>query len=126
MTDLELIDKAAAIVKTIKTRDGLFGHVGSALLCDNDQVYLGICADVSSGTLCAARNAVGSMITRGGYKIKKLVSVWIDDEGEINVMVPCVDCRKFILEVSEENYSTEIILGAGKTMLLEELMPKYN
>lgn len=126
MTNNELIEKAADVVKILKTKQGLFGHVGSALICGNDEVFVGICADVNSGSLCAARNAIGSMITQGNYRIKKIVSVWVDANGETNVMVPCIDCRKFMLEVNNENFETEIILGPDKTILLEKLLPKYN
>ncbi len=126
MTNQELIDRAASVLETRRTKGGLFGHVGSALLSDNNEVYVGICADVDSNTFCAERNAIGSMITDGEHRIKKIVAVWKDKEGNVFVIAPCGDCRQFICEVNEENMDTEVILDENKTVFLRDLLPNYN
>lgn len=126
MTNQELIDRAASVLETRKTKGGLLGHVGSALITYDDQVYVGICADVGTGTLCAERNAIGSMITDGEHKIRKIVAVWKDSDGNVFVIVPCGDCRRFICEVSEKNLDTEVILGPTKTVPVRLLLPNCN
>jgi len=126
MTNEELIIKATSVVKTRKTKNGLFGDVGCALISGKNEVYVGISADVGSNTICAERNAIGSMITDGEYKIKKIVAVWKDADGSVFVIPPCGNCRQFIREVNEENLNTEIILDINKTVLLKELLPFYN
>jgi len=74
MTNEDLIKKAASVIKTRKTKNGLFGDVGCALISAKEKVYVGICADVGSNVFCAEQNAMGSMITDGEYKIKKITA----------------------------------------------------
>ncbi|MEM7019583.1 MAG: hypothetical protein AAF512_19885, partial [Pseudomonadota bacterium] len=77
LSNAELIVQAAAVVKTYKTQNGgLYGDVGCALISEDDKIYLGVCADVGSNVFCAEPNAIGSMMTEGGYHIKKIVAVW--------------------------------------------------
>ncbi|MFH1851755.1 MAG: cytidine deaminase [Candidatus Neomarinimicrobiota bacterium] len=123
MTNEELIKKAASVVKTRKTKNGLFGDVGCALISDNGKIYVGICADAGSNAICAEQNAIGAMITAGEYRIKKIVSVWKDSNNNIFVIAPCGNCRQFMLEVDAENAAAEIILDNEKTVLLKELLP---
>ncbi len=126
MTNSKLIERASSVINVRKTKNGLFGDVGCALVSHGNEVYVGICADVGSNTVCAERNAIGSMITNGEYKIKKIVAVWKDAEGRLFVIPPCGNCRQFIREVDEENLDTEIILDINKTVLLRELLPYYD
>ena len=126
MTNQELIDRPASVLDTRRTKGGLFGHVGSALLSDKNEIYVGICADVDSNSFCAERNAIGSMITDGEHRIKKIVAVWKDTDGKVFVIAPCGDCRQFICEVNEENLDAEVILDTSKTVFLRDLLPNYN
>ncbi len=126
MTDEELIKKAASIIKVRKTKNGLFGDVGCALVSNKDQIYTGISADSGSNVICAERNAIGSMITDGEYKIKRIVAVWKDEAGAIYVIPPCGNCRQFMREVDEDNLETEVILDKNKVVKLKELLPYYN
>ena len=126
MTNKELISKAASGVKTRKTKNGLFGDVGCALISEKNQIYLGICADSGSNVFCAEQNAIGSMITHGEYKIKKIAAVRKDEKKDIFVISSYGNCHQFMLEVNEENLDTEIILDKNKTILLKELIPYHN
>ncbi len=126
MTNEELIQKAASVIKVRKTKSGLFGDVGCALISDEDKVYVGICADAGSNTICAERNAIGSMITNGEYKIKKIVATWKDEAGSVYVIPPCGNCRQFICEVDEANLETEVVLAKDKVVKLKELLPYYD
>lgn len=126
MTNEELIKRAASVIKIRKTKNGLFGDVGCALISDNNKVYLGICADAGSNTICAEQNAIGSMITEGEYKIKKIVAVWKDEEGAVYVIPPCGNCRQFMREVNEDNLETDVVLDRTKTVKLKELLPYYD
>ncbi len=126
MTNEELIQKAVSVIKIKNTKSGLFGDVGCALISWEDKVYMGICADAGSNTLCAERNAIGSMITSGEYRIKKIVAVWKDDKGAVFVIPPCGNCRQFIREVNEENLETEVVLDRDKVVKLKDLLPYYD
>ena len=127
VTNLELIKKAASVIKEKKTKNGgLFADVGCALLSAKGKIYLGTCLDVGSNVFCAEKIAIGSMITKGEYKIKKLVAVWKDKKGKIFVIPPCGNCRQLIRETEESNLNTEIILDKNKTVKLKELLPYYD
>lgn len=126
MTNEELIKKAAAVVKPKKTENGLWADVGCALISENGKTYTGVCAASGSNTFCAERNAIGSMITDGEYKIKKIVAVWKDEAGATFVIPPCGNCRQFIRETEESNLETEVVLDKDKAVQLKELLPYYD
>jgi len=126
MTNEELIEKAASVVKTRKTKNGLFGDVGCAVLSDNNNVYVGICAAAGSNAICAEQFALGSMMATGEYKFKKIVAVWKDEKDNIFVIPPCGNCRQYMREINEDNLSSEIILDKGKVVSLKELLPYYD
>ena len=126
MTNKDLIKKAASVVKVRKTKNGLFGDVGSALVSDNGKVYVGICANVGSNTICAERTAIGPMMTDGEYKITKIVAVWKDENGIIYVIPPCGNCRQYIRDIEEGNLETEVVLDKDKMVKLKELLPYYD
>jgi len=126
MKNRELIEKAAAVVKPKKIKDGLWADVGCALLSANGKVYVGVCAAKGSNVFCAEKNAIGSMITDSEYKIKKIVAVWKDEKGITYVIPPCGNCRQFIRETDESNLETEVILDSDKTVKLKELLPYFD
>jgi len=81
MTNEKLIELAASITKSVTLGDNQAGQVGCALLSEKDNVYLGVCIDVSSSMgFCAEHNAIGSMVTAQEYRIKKIVAVWKNDQ----------------------------------------------
>lgn len=127
MTNEELIKKAASVIKSKKVGDFSIGDVGCALVTDKNNIYLGVCIDTGSGMgFCAEHNAIGSMITAGEYKIKKIVAVWKDDKGDVFILSPCGRCREFMRQINEENLETDVILDENKAVKLKELLPYYN
>ncbi|OGL71883.1 hypothetical protein A3D69_03100 [Candidatus Uhrbacteria bacterium RIFCSPHIGHO2_02_FULL_54_11] len=125
MTNKQLIQKATDVVKTKKVQGGLIGDVGCALLSAKGKLYFGVCVSTGSNVLCAEKNAIGSMLTAGEYKIKMIVAVWKDLKGDVYVIPPCGNCRQFIKEVDLTNLHTNVVLDADKTVKLKELLP-YN
>ncbi len=127
VTNKELIKKAASVVN--KKRDGDFssGDVGCALVTDKNKIYLGVCIDTSSGMgFCAEHNAIGSMITTGEYKIKKIVAVYKDKKGDIFILSPCGRCREFMRQINKENLQTDVVLDNDKVVKLKELLPFHD
>lgn len=123
MTNKELIDLAASVVKTRKVGDILCGDVGSALLSEGGKVYLGVCADFGGSGFCAEMNAMGSMMTAGEYRIARIVAVWKNEDGIVHVLSPCGNCRQMMLNMDKENLKAEVILDLDKVVTLEELLP---
>jgi cytidine deaminase len=121
ITNEELIKKARSVVKSRKIRHGfVVGDVGSALVTDKGNIYLGTCIDTISGMgFCAEQSAIAAMLTHGEHRIKQIVAV--NKEGI--PIPPCGRCREFIHQIHEKNLATEVILGRNKVIKLEKLLP---
>ena len=102
MNNKTLIDKAASVVRAKQVKAGMIGDVGSALLAENGKVYLGVCLDVGSNTVCAEQNAIGNMMVEGESKIVKIVAVWKDKQGKLFVIPPCGNCRQYIKDIDNQ------------------------
>jgi cytidine deaminase len=128
MTNEDLIQRAASVVRPRATTDGrLIGDVGATLLTDNGNHYSGVCIDTGSGTgFCAEHSAIAAMVTAGEYRIAKIVAVWRDErDGKLYVLPPCGRCREFIRQIDEGNLETEVVLAGAKTQKLKELLPYH-
>jgi cytidine deaminase len=126
ITNDELLKRAAAIIKPKKYKDYIVADVGCALVTDRGNVYVGVCVDTYSGMgFCAEYSAIAAMITAGEYKIEKLVAVWKNENGMIQILPPCGRCREFIRAIDEGNLETDILLQ-DKVMKLKELLPYHN
>ncbi len=129
MTNAELIKQAEKLIRPHTTKDGrLLGDVGAALVSDSGAVYLGVCIDTASGTgFDAEAVAIGTMVTAGEYKIKKIVAVWKDErDGKLYVLPPCGRCRLFISQIHESNLDCDVILGKHKVVKLQQRCPTVN
>ncbi len=119
-----LIAKAASVVHPKKIGSFLVGQVGSALVTDKGNLYLGVCMDVSSGIgFCAEHSAIAAMVTAGEYRIEKIVAVWKDEKGDTYVLSPCGRCREFMRQIQGGNLDTEVILDTNQVAKLAELLP---
>jgi cytidine deaminase len=126
MTNKELIQKAASLIKAKETKGGLCGDVGAIVISQDEKVFTGICAATGSNVFCAEQIALGTMVASGEYKFKKVVAVWKDEEENIFVIPPCGNCRQYMRELDEENLNSEIVLNKDKTVKLKELLPYYD
>jgi cytidine deaminase len=62
------------------------GDVGSALVTDKGNIFVGVCVDTASSLgFCAEHNAIGNMVTHGDSKIISIVAV--NRQGKI--LAPC-------------------------------------
>lgn len=123
MTNQELIQKAKDLVKPTKlSGETVSGEVGSALVTDKGNVYVGVSIHASCGIgFCGEHNAIGAMLTAGESRIETIVSV---GEGG-KVLSPCGRCREMMYQVNMDNADTNIILGEDKVMKLKDLLPEY-
>jgi cytidine deaminase len=121
ISDEELIGKAKSVVKPRKIKHGFtVGDVGSALITDKGNIYLGVCIDTASGMgFCAEHSAIAAMVTHGEHKIMKIVAV-VEDGTPIP---PCGRCREFMHQIHEDNLEAEVIIGKNRSVRLKELLP---
>jgi len=122
-----LIEKAASVVNPRRNGDFTMGDVGCALVSDSDNVYVGVCIDTGSGMgFCAEHNAIGSMVTAGESRIKKIVAVALRDGTDPYVLSPCGRCREFMRQIDPSNLEAEVVLAKDKSVLLKELLPYHD
>jgi cytidine deaminase len=122
VTDDELIRAAARVLNSQMIGEFYVADVGCALLSFDDRVFTGASIGGHLG-LCAEQSAVSNMVASGEPRIKRLVAVWRNEEGQLHALPPCGRCREFLRLVSSENLETDIILGKNHVVKLKDLLP---
>ena len=125
ITDDELIKKAEAVLNPQRVDRRLFGDVGAALVTDKGNVYTGVCIDTPSWGLCAERSAIAAMVTAKESRIAKIVGVWKNANGDIQILPPCGLCREFMRQINNDNLEADVILK-GKVVKLRDLLPYHD
>ena len=101
------------------------GGVAAAILSRSGEIYTGVCVDTCSTLgICAERNAIFNMITKGEQEIDKVVAVMSDGK----TGAPCGACRELMVQLMPETYKDiEILLDidSGKVVTLGELTPEW-
>lgn len=125
MTNQELIEKAASVIRHHKDGQTSYGDVGCALLSDSGKIYQGVCIDMrSSMGFCAEHSAIAAMIASGEEPhVKKIVAVWKNDQGDNYILSPCGRCREFMYQIDKRNRETEVVLEKDRIVKLKELLP---
>jgi cytidine deaminase len=125
ITNNELIKRAESVLNPQTVNGRLFGDVGAALVTDRENVYTGVCLDTPSWGLCAERSAIAAMVTAKELKIKKIVGVWKNENGETHILPPCGICREFIRNIHSDNLEADVILR-NKVVKLKDLLPYHD
>ena len=117
----ELIHRAQQVAVIHKASDYVkTGEVGSALVTDKGNVFVGVSIDTPSGIgFCGEHSAIASMVTSREYKIKKIVAITADGR----VLPPCGRCREMMYSINEKNIDADIIIAKNKVVKLKELLP---
>ncbi|MEZ3421432.1 MAG: cytidine deaminase [Eubacterium sp.] len=116
-----LYNAARAVVHPQKISNQICsGGVGAAVLSKNGNIYTGVCIDTDCSLgMCAERNAISSMITKGEFEIKMVVAV--DKKG--NVLPPCGACREFMMQLKNSKDTEVLVDNNGMLVKLADLMP---
>lgn len=105
-------------------------HVVCALESENGEIFTGFCVESCCGVvdLCAERVAALNMYVNSGQTVVKRLVAFRDKPpyGGSSGM-PCGACREFLMQLSERNIDTEILvdLETRQTVKLGELMPNW-
>lgn len=128
MTNIELIQLAAAQIATVHTPHGVMADVGCALESSTGHVFLGVCVGRDSGSICAERSAIATMVTTTRvYQIRRIVATWKDADGAVYVIPPCGHCRQFMLDMHPQNvHETQVILSHDVVVPLALLIPYHD
>ena len=120
-TKENLIQKAIEIRPKAYTPYSNF-WVGAALLSKDGEIFSGVNFENASFglTICAERNAIGTMVSAGHREIKALA---VATE---NGVTPCGACRQVMVEFAQENYPVYIVnttTGEVRETTLNDLIP---
>ena len=118
-----LMEKAVEVSRNAYVPYSKF-PVGACVLSENNKIYTGCNFENGSYglTICAERNAIGSMIADGEQKIKA-IAVYSPD---MSNCTPCGACRQVIKEF-QISASCDVIVKNGdelKIYKLDELLPE--
>lgn len=122
ITDAELCERAEAALNPQRLGDFHAADVGCALVSEEGRVFTGACIGGYLG-VCAEQSAVSAMVTAGPPRIRKLVAVWRDGNGDLHALPPCGRCREFLRVMSQDNLEADVILGPGHVVKLRDLLP---
>lgn len=118
-----LMEKAVEVSRNAYVPYSKFS-VGACVLSENNKIYTGCNFENGSYglTICAERNAIGSMISDGEQKIKA-IAVYSPD---MSNCTPCGACRQVIKEFQTQD-GCDVIVKNGdelKIYKLDELLPE--
>ena len=101
------------------------GEVAAAILSKGGNIYTGVCVDTCSTLgICAERNAIFQMLTRGEQRIDRVLAVMPDGR----TGAPCGACRELMVQLMPGTYQdVEIMLDYEKEKIvtLGELTPHW-
>ena len=100
------------------------GSVSAALLTAKGNIYVGVCIDTACSLgMCAERNAIANMITKGESQIVKIVAVMPDGKAGM----PCGACREFMMQLDKAAGEIEILCDyeTKKVIRLKSLIPDW-
>jgi cytidine deaminase len=119
--DLQLIEKARALVGEKKVSGGTVKDVGSALLTKEGKTFIGVSIDLGCGIgFCAEHSAIADMISHSSEtQIKAIVA-----HNGNKIIYPCGRCREMmeLIDIRNRDY-TEIIISEDQKVKLKELLP---
>ncbi len=122
ITNESLIQKAKEASQWRQVTDECsVGDVSGAALTSTGKVYTGLSISAACGVgFCAEHNIIAQMVNHGETHILKVAVI----SGDGKLMPPCGRCRELLYQIDRKNLMTEFVLGADKTVCLEELLPK--
>ena len=92
------------------------GGVAAAIQAASGTIYTGVCVDTCSTLgICAERNAIFHMLTKGEHKIKKVLAIMPDG----HTGAPCGACRELMVQLMPADYQkVEIMLDYEKKKIV--------
>lgn len=101
------------------------GEVAAAILSKGGNIYTGVCVDTCSTLgICAERNAIFQMLTRGEQRIDRVLAVMPDGR----TGAPCGACRELMVQLMPGEYrDVQIMLDyeTKKITTLGQLTPEW-
>lgn len=101
------------------------GGVAAAVMSSSGNIYTGVCIDTCSTLgICAERNAIFSMITRGEQDIKKVLAIMPNGQSG----APCGACRELMVQLMPGTYPKIQIMmdmASERVLTMGDLTPEW-
>ena len=100
------------------------GPVAAALMTVKGNIYTGVCIDTACSLgMCAERNAISTMITKGESEITKILALKPDGE----IIMPCGSCRELMMQLSKDSPNIEVLTDyeSRAAVTLGTLIPNW-
>ena len=101
------------------------GGVAAAIEAGSGEIYVGVCVDGACTLgICAERNAIFNMLTRGESTIRRVIAINWDGKA----MPPCGACRELMTQLMPGAYQdVEIMLDCeqDRVVTLGSLTPEW-
>lgn len=125
----KLYQAASPLYKPAELNKFIYANnVVCALEAKSGKIYTGYCVEGLCGTinLCAERVALLNMLQGGEMEVKRMIS-FRETPPEGLDGLPCGCCRETLMEFSEKNKDTEIMVNYNKseTITVGELLPNW-
>ena len=122
----DLYQAAKSVLNPRKVSDVIeAGGVGAAVEAESRKIYTGVCVDIACGLgVCAERNALFNMITRGESAFRRVIALNWDGKA----MPPCGSCRELMTQLMPDGYkNVEVMLDfdTARVVTLGELTPEW-
>ena len=122
----KLYESAKSVMNGRKISDYVTaGEVGAAILSKSGRIYTGVCVDTCSTLgICAERNAIFNMLTKGEQEIDKVLAVMPDGK----TGAPCGACRELMVQLMPDSYKDiEIMLDYEnkRVIKLGDITPEW-
>lgn len=122
----KLYESAKSVMNGRKISDYVTaGDVGAAILSKSGRIYTGVCVDTCSTLgICAERNAIFNMLTKGEQEIDKVLAVMPDGK----TGAPCGACRELMVQLMPDSYrDIEIMLDYEneRVIKLGDITPEW-
>lgn len=127
----KMYEKAVKLYHPEDVTPFIYAHnVVCALESESGEIFTGFCIESACGVmnLCAERAAALNMYMNSGQRvIKRLMAFRDTPPAGGGSGMPCGACREFLLQLSDKNKDTEIMVdyAARKIITLGELMPNW-
>ncbi len=112
----DLYQAAKSVLNPRKVSDVVeAGGVGAAVEAESGKIYTGVCAE---------RNALFNMITRGESAFRRVIALNWDGKA----MPPCGSCRELMTQLMPDGYkNVEVMLDfdTARVVTLGELTPEW-
>lgn len=98
-------------------------HVAAALVTESGKTYFALHLDIQGFDVCAESICMANALMDNHSKFKKIAAVIMTNNGKIEVVNPCGNCRQMLFSYAPKIQIITNENGLIKNYTIEELLP---